>query len=42
VPCAVAVERIGPIRAIQRLVWLLVQRPGGLLLCKAFRQASAL
>ncbi len=32
VPCAVVVERMGPIRAIQRLVSLLVQRPGGLLL----------
>lgn len=32
VPCAVAVERIGPVRAIQRLVTLLVRRPGGLLL----------
>jgi len=32
VPCAVAVERVGPVRAIQRLVTLLVRRPGGLLL----------
>jgi hypothetical protein len=32
VPCAVAVERIGPVRAIQRLVTLLVRRPGRLLL----------
>jgi hypothetical protein len=32
VPCAVSVERIGPVRAIQRLVSLLIDRPGGLLL----------
>ncbi len=32
VPCSVAVEQLGPIQAIRRLISLLVQRPGGLLL----------
>jgi len=32
VPCAVAVEGVGPILAIRRLVTILIQRPGGLLL----------
>lgn len=41
VPCAVAVERIGPIRAVERLLSLLVKRPGALLLQLAITICAA-